>query len=219
MEKPTDVIEYLWKIGWFKEFRHTKEIKDKIYEESEIYVENIIPILKLKRFNKKIKKFPKGWRQIRPPKEKNIVKKESNLKEIKDLLGSIFEKEMNELEIVSHNCPNCTAFLMRKVLEKLLFITISKSNNKNKIEEIKQTRGLLPNLTELLRIAKSSEIDDKHILAPKNIDKLEGSKFLGDTAAHDYLTNVSFEDIKNEISVWRISIKQLNESLNSAKNI
>jgi len=218
MEKVSDVIDYLWKIGWFKEFRSPKEIKDKIYEESEIYVENITPILKLKRFNKKIKRFSKGWRQIRPPKEKGI-KKKSNLKEIKDLLGSTFEKEMNELEIVSVYCPNCMAFLMRKILEKLLFITISKSNNKNKIKKIKQTQKRLPNLTELLRISSSSEIDDKHILAPKNIDKLEGSKFLGDTAAHDYLTNVSFEDINNEISVWRVSIKQLSESLNSAKNL
>ncbi len=216
MEKPSDIVEYLWKVGWFREFRKPKEIEDKIEEDFGIYVGNIIPTLKLKRFKKKIKKFPRGWKQIRPPKEKGI-KKNSNLEEIKAILGDAFKKEMGELEIVSSSCPNCTAFLMRKILEKLLYITISKSNNKNKIKRVIESKGKLPNLTELLKLAKSSEIDDKHILVPKNIDKLEGSKFLGDTAAHDYLTNVSFEDINNEISFWRISIKQLGESLNSAK--
>ena len=218
MKNQSEAVDYLWQIEWFSEFRKPKEIEDKIDKDFGIYVSNVIPTLKLKKFHKKLRNFPKkGWRQIKAPKNKGI-KKESNLKEIKECLGSAFEKEIKELEIVSNICPNCTAFLMRKILEKLLFITISKSNNKKAIDRIKTSQSRLPNLSELLNIARSSEIDDKHILAPKNIDKLGGSKFLGDTSAHDYLTSVSFEDISNEISIWRISIKQLCGSLNSTKN-
>jgi hypothetical protein len=212
MVNQSEAVEYLWKIGWFKDFKSPKEIKDKIENEFEIYSSNIIPILKLRKLKKKIKKFPKGWKQITSSKEKGI-KKESSLEEIKSCLGKDFKKEMNELDYVSSTCPNCTAFLMRKILEKLLFIIISKSNKKNNIDKIKASEDRLSNLTELLNIAKLSEINNKHIIPPKNIEKLSGSKFLGDVSAHDYLTSISFEDIQNEISIWRISIKELSSNL------
>jgi len=214
MKNQNEAVKYLWQIRWFKEFRKPKEIKEKIEKDFEIYVENIIPTLKLRKFNKKIKNFPKkGWKQIRAPSEKG-VKKDSNLEEIKECLGDVFKKEMDELALVSNNCPNSTAFLMRKILEKLLYITISKSDKKNRITKLREEQNRLPTLSELINLAKSAEIDDKHIIAPKNITKIDGSKFLGDTSAHDYLTSVSFEDIKNEISFWRISIKQLCSNLN-----
>lgn len=213
MENQSEAVDYLWQIEWFSDYRKPKEIEDKIYEDFGIYVVNITPTLKLKRFNRRIKNFPKkGWKQIRAPKEKG-VKKESNFKEIKEGLGSAFEKEMDELEIVSSSCSNSTAFLMRKILEKLLFIIISKSNKKLEIDSIKNTEDRLPNLTELLNISKTAEINNQHILSPTNIRKLGGSKFLGDISAHDYLTSVSFEDIQNEISIWRISIKELYSNL------
>ena len=213
MKNQNEAVEYLWKIEWFKEFRKPKEIEDKIEKDFGIYVENVIPTLKLKKFNKKIKYFPKkGWKQIRAPIEKGI-KKESNLEEIRGCLGDAFKQEMGELVLVSNSCPNSTAFLMRKILEKLLYIIISKSDNKQKIIELRKNQDRLPNLSELINLAKSAEIDDKYIIAPKNINKIEGSKFLGDTSAHDYLTNVSFEDIKNELTFWRITIKQLCSNL------
>jgi len=209
MKNQNEAVEYLWQIRWFNKFRKPKEIKEKIENDFEIYVENIIPTLKLKKFNKKIKCFPKkGWKQIRGPTERGI-RKDSNFEEIKKCLGEAFKREMDELVLVSNNCPNSTVFLMRKILEKLLYITISKSNKKERIIKLKREQNRLPTLSELINLAKSAEINDKHLIAPKNIDKIEGSKFLGDTSAHDYLTSVSFEDIKNEISFWRISIKQL----------
>ena len=160
-----------------------------------------------------IRNFPKkGWKQIRGPTEYGL-KKETNLEEISECLGDAFKKEVEELKLVSSKCPNSTAFLMRKILEKLLFISISKSNNKEKITRLREEQFRLPNLSELLNLAKSAEINNKHIIAPKNIDKIDGSKFLGATSAHDYLTSVSFEDIQNEISIWRISIKQLCSSI------
>jgi len=213
MENQSEVVDYLWQIGWFSNFRKPKEIETEIDENFGIYVSNIIPTLKLKRFKKKIRNFPnKGWRQIKTSKDKGM-KKENNLKEIKECLGSAFEKEVHELEFVSNNCPNCTSFLMRKILEKLLFIVVSKSNKKIKIDEIKNSENRLPKLSELLKIAKSSEINNKPIIQPKNLDKLQNSVFLGDVSAHDYLTSVSFEDIQNEITIWRISIKELCSNL------
>lgn len=214
MDSRSDVVDYLWRIGYFKEFRQRKDIVNKIYNDFGLYCTNINSILKQKRFKKKIKKFVGGWREIMASSPKGIKKEEeAKFKEIKEALGDAFKKELEELEIVFNECPNSTAFLMRKILEKLLFIVVSKSNNKKRIEYLKQEENRLPSLTELLSIAKNAEINKLHIITPKNIDKLGGSKFLGDTAAHNYLISVGFEDIKQEIAIWRISIKELANNL------
>ncbi len=211
MENQNEVVDYLWQIGWFKKVRKPKGIQEKI-QTFGIYSENITPTLKLKKFKKKIKRFKDGWKEIRAANIKGI-KKTSEFEEISSCLGDSFKKEMQELKIVMNNCSNCTAFLMRKILEKLLFIVISKSDRKEDIKKLKEKEERLPNLTKLLNLSKNAEINNMHIISPKNINNLEGSKFLGDVASHDYLTDVSFEDIKQEISVWRISIKELSKNL------
>ncbi len=103
---------------------------------------------------------------------------------------------------------------MRKILEKLLFIIISKSDYKPHIDtHKKENDGKLPSLTNLLNWAKNAEIKNMHIATPSNVKKIQGSKFLGDTAAHNYLTTVDFEDIKPEMPNWRILIKELAKNL------
>lgn len=212
MKSQSDCIDYLWKTGWFKKFRKPKEIADKIYEDFGIFCINITPVLKLNRFKKHIRKFKQGWKEIRAASPQNL-KKDSSFNEVKKVLGHTFKKETEELEIVMNSCSDCTAFVMRKILEKLLFIIISKSDKKQKLREIKNKEGKLPNLTQLLNIAKVAEINDLHIISPKSISNLQGIKFLGDTSAHDYLTNVGFEDIKQELAHWRIAVKQLASNL------
>ena len=215
MAKNNDVaesVDYLYQIGWFKTARTPKEITQKVEEEFEIVSSNIIPTLKLKRFSGKIKKINGKWNQIRPPKEKGI-KKTDNFNEIEKELGDTFKKEMNEFKIVNKTCSNCTAFLMRKIFEKLLFIILCKSDQQSKISTYRKTNQQLPNLTSLLNWSGQAEIKSKHIISPSNLSKIQGSKFLGDTSAHNYLTSVSFEDINNEISLWRITIKELASNL------
>ena len=206
--KKSEIIESFWESDYFEQYQKPKDIALKIWKDYKIDAGNIIMTLKSKRY---LKKFPKGWKQIRPSKRKIIIQTDE-MEEISSILRPSLEREIFELKIAFIHQPDCTAFLLRKILEKLLFIILSKSNKKQKIVESKK-KDKLPNLTELLNLAKSAEIENVHILSPKNIVKLNGSKFLGDVSAHDYLTNVSFEDIKQEISVWRISIKELAKNL------
>jgi len=206
--KKGEIIDSFWESGYFEQYRKLKDIVLKTWKDYKIDAGNITMTLKSKSY---LKKFPQGWKQIRPSKKKIIIQTDE-LEEISFILGSSFEKELFELKIAFIHQPDCTAFLLRKILEKLLFIILSKSNKKQRIAESKK-KDKLPNLTELLNLAKSAEIENVHILSPKNIVKLHGSKFLGDVSAHDYLTNVSFEDIKQEISIWRISIKELAKNL------
>lgn len=144
----------------------------------------------------------------------NHLAKTNEIDEIEKVLGNRFEKEILELKISLKYQPDCTAFLMRKILEKLLFIIISKSDCKNKIIDYKKNNhGKLPPLKDLLNWAQIAEINNIHIATPRNVRNIQGSKFLGDTAAHNYLVNVDFEDIKPEMPNWRILIKELSKSL------
>lgn len=207
--KKSEIIDSLWQEGYFETYRRPVDVSRKIWADHKIYAGKISVTLMGKKY---LGNNPQGWRQLYPPKKETITKTEE-INEISKLLGQKFKKEIEELKIALKYQPNCTAFLMRKILEKLLFIIICKSNKKPEIDSIRSRQDRLPNLTELLNISKTAEINNQHILTPKNIKKLGGSKFLGDTSAHDYLTSVSFEDIQNEISIWRISIKELYSNL------
>ena len=83
-----------------------------------------------------------------------------------------------------------------------------------KRKKYKLERGILPPLSELISLSRKAEINNIHIISPKTLDKMEVSKFLGDISAHDYLTSVSFEDINQEITYWRIAIRELANNLN-----
>ena len=116
MDKKTDILYYLWQIGWFKEYRSPKEISEKINEDFGIYCPNITPILKLKKFKKILKRFKQGWKEIKSANPKGI-KKDQSFNEIKEAIGDAFQKEMEELEVVFNTCSNSTAFLLRKIRE------------------------------------------------------------------------------------------------------
>jgi len=141
--------------------------------------------------------------------ESKIVVKTNELEEISSVLGKDFDKEIAELKIAFLQQPNCTAFLMRKILEKALFNVICKSTAKTNIQTYKSQRGGLPQLSDMLSWAQNAQIGNKHIISPSTLKNIAGAKFLGDVSAHNYLISVSFEDLKLEITPWRIAIKEL----------
>ena len=115
MNNQSDAVDYLWHIWHFKDFRSSKEISDRILADFGLYCSNIATVLAQKRFKKKIRRLDKGWREIRPAVQVAITKKEMEFEEIKEVLGDVFKKEMEELEHASLKCPNCVAFLLRKI--------------------------------------------------------------------------------------------------------
>jgi len=205
MTGATEKIDLFWEEGYFKIKRKTRDVSKKLNKLG-INPTNPADILKKRPYLRYKKGF---WVQKLPPK-KEIITKTGDINEIEKILGQKFGREINELKIALKHQPNCTAFLMRKILEKLLFIIISKSDYKKNIDAYKKkNKGELPSLTNLLNWAQNAEIKNIHIATPNNVKKIQGSKFLGDTAAHNYLTTVGFEDIKPEMPGWRILIKEL----------
>src|SRR3989344_1662537 len=200
--KKSDIIDFFWDEGYFEAYRTVKEISDKIWKDYKVDAGNITMTLKLKKYLRN--SSGKGWKQIKPP-SKKFVTKSDDIVELQNILGVKFEKEIYELKIALQNQPDCTAFLMRKILEKLLFLTLIKSNQKDKIDEYKKKNfGKLPQLGNLINLAKMAQINNIYVTTSNNLDRVENSKFLGDNSAHNYLINISFEDIKPEITPWRI---------------
>lgn len=102
-----------------------------------------------------------------------------------------------ELEDLRHNFSqsgNCTAFLLRKILEKLIYIIFSKHHIETKLEDKTKPGGLV-GLETMINLASSEKIRGIPFLTPKTAKEIKGIKFLGDTAVHNPLTNVDMTTI------------------------
>lgn len=118
----------------------------------------------------------------------------------KDILPSelliLLKKDFsNEIADLRHNfgkSGTCTAFLLRKILEKLIFLVFTKNGDGEKLyDSNKQILGL----NTLLSLAISCKVHGKPYLLNKTKDSIQGLKFLGDAAAHNPLINVSMDTI------------------------
>lgn len=105
-------------------------------------------------------------------------------------LGSNFSVDLAELHANFGKHGNATAFLLRKILEKLLIIVFGKLGRIGAIED-KRRPGGWRGLQEIVDIAAHEKVAGLPVLLPKTATEVRGLKFLGDTAAHNPLTNVS----------------------------
>ncbi|MCJ7707948.1 MAG: hypothetical protein MUO38_10055, partial [Anaerolineales bacterium] len=104
-----------------------------------------------------------------------------------------FKTEMADLRLNYGTSGTCTAFLLRKILEKLIFLTFA-ANGLD--ASLRDANGNLVGLTTMLNIATTSKIAGKPFLLPKTANAIQGVKFLGDSAAHNPLANVSPQTIQ-----------------------
>jgi hypothetical protein len=89
---------------------------------------------------------------------------------------------------------NCTAFLLRKILEKMLIITFAKNGKEDLLEDAARPGGW-KGLKDMLETAAREKYDGVPFLTGKTKNKVEGVKFLGDTAAHNPRATVAMETI------------------------
>ncbi|MER2514147.1 MAG: hypothetical protein ABTQ25_17315 [Nitrosomonas ureae] len=112
-----------------------------------------------------------------------------------ELTNSLIKDFKTELADLKHNFGNsgtCTAFLLRKILEKLLFLAFAK-NGKEAV--LLDQNGKLVGLHTMIALATSNKVGGKPFLMQKTAEEIKGVKFLGDTAAHNPLANVSMKTI------------------------
>jgi hypothetical protein len=114
--------------------------------------------------------------------------------ELVSRLGSDFKKELDELHDNFGRNGNCTAFLLRKILEKLIIIVLGKHGKQNLLE-VKGQPGRWVGLEEMIEIVVREKVAGVPFMMSKTGREIKGIKFLGDTAAHNPLANVEMNTI------------------------
>ncbi|MDD5680943.1 MAG: hypothetical protein PHI59_06860 [Candidatus Omnitrophica bacterium] len=112
---------------------------------------------------------------------------------LRTVLKKYFEYEIKDLELNFGRSGTCTAFLLRKILEKLIFLTFAKNSLSDKLKN--KESGDFISLATMLNLATNHNIHGKPFLTPKTARAIAGIKFLGDTSAHNFLVNVEMETI------------------------
>ncbi len=109
-------------------------------------------------------------------------------------LGKDFDTEIYDLRFNYGTSGTCTAFLLRKILEKLILLAFAKNGLDSKLEDKTKSGGLV-GLSTMLNLATAHKVHGRPFLMPKTAKEIQGIKFLGDTSAHNPLVNVSMKTI------------------------
>lgn len=127
-------------------------------------------------------------------------------------LGKNFLIELKDLGYNFGKSGNCTAFLLRKILEKLIYITFAKNGLSQRLEDSSGT-GKLVGLESMINIASSEKIKNIPFLIPKTAQEIKGIKFLGDVSAHNPLIDVDMKTIIPQMPFIISAFKELAEKL------
>jgi hypothetical protein len=109
-------------------------------------------------------------------------------------LGSNFEVEFRDLLHNFGESGTCTAFLLRKILEKLLYLSFAKQGLASKLAD-KTDPHRLVGLDAMINLAVSEKTGGVPFMTSKTAKEIQGLKFLGDSAAHNPLANVDMKTI------------------------
>ncbi|MCR4314051.1 MAG: hypothetical protein NUV84_02275 [Candidatus Uhrbacteria bacterium] len=210
-------IQYLWEEGFFKDVCTMRDVSTRITEkwEHNFSAPDISKALHGAGFlTRSGKRGSFQYKQKTSPKSKKIESIEEQLfsHELITKLGDRFKTEIDDLHLNFGRSGICTAFLLRKILEKAIFLVFAKSGLSAKLEDGSGT-GKLIGLEAMVDAAAREKIGGVSILIPKTADKIKGIKFLGDVSAHNPLTNVDMETILPQMPYIITAYKELAERL------
>lgn len=123
-----------------------------------------------------------------------------------------FGRELEELHDNFGKNGNCTAFLLRKILEKLIIIVFAK-NGKEKLLEDKNRPGGWIGLKDMIETAAREKLHGVPFLIAKTSHEIKGIKFLGDTAAHNPLVGVDINTILPQMPFIITAYEELSKRL------
>lgn len=115
-------------------------------------------------------------------------------KSLTQKLKKEFGPELHDLEDNFGRNGISTAFLLRKILEKLIIIVFGKKGKQQLLED-KAKPGGWKGLESLIDIASQEKVNGVPFLIPRTAREVKGIKFLGDTAAHNPLASVDMNSI------------------------
>lgn len=188
-------LKFLWQEGFFREWRAFSAIKQRItsldFNPSE---QNILLALKRAKFLNR-RKINGRYHFAHRYSPDNLSAE--SLDSIQSVLAVLkrfpqFETEVEDLKLNFHRSGACTAFLLRKILEKLIFLAFAHNGIPDKL---KDTNGDFVGLKVMLNLSTSNNVAGTPFLMPKTAKEIDGIKFLGDTSAHNPIANVDMMTI------------------------
>ncbi len=207
--------------GYFGSWRTFREVQERLQKDGFNFSDQLI-LLSLKNAARKgiltQRKIDGGihFSQKEPPQLKIKEKEREDLNKILSeltikKLGDRFQQDIRELNTAfTYDCGNSAAFLLRKILEKAIFYVFVTNN---KADLLKDKNGNLLGLQDMVNLCTREKINGTFILLPKIAKEVTGIKFLGDSAAHDYLMDVEVSDINHQLPFWTTTIKELCDKL------
>lgn len=215
-KNPTDAIKILWEEGFFKLRNNLSTIdKELISRGNNFSSAQLSKAVSRARF---LNHFGKcgayEYAQKLSAVSVEIEKIGNDLfsDELVKILKKDFKYELEDLKLNFGKSGNCTAFLLRKILEKLIYITFAKNDIVSKLED-KTRIGKFVGLEAMLNIASSEKIKGTPFLMPKTAEEIKGMKFLGDTSAHNPLVEVDMKTIISQIPFIITAYKELAKKL------
>jgi hypothetical protein len=119
-----------------------------------------------------------------------------------------FARELEELRDNFGKHGNCTAFLLRKILEKLILIVFAKSGKESLLEDPARPGGW-KGLKDMIEAAAREKHGGVPFLTHKTASETKGLKFLGDTAAHNPKVSVPMSSIVPQMPFMIIAYEEL----------
>ena len=192
------ILELIWHQGYFRVERSFAEIAKKL--------SSIGSNPSKQSLNYAISRAKYLTKRGKEGKRRYIQKHGSTkLTSTQDVLPSELTKKFSkdfkvELADLKHNfgiSGTCSAFLIRKILEKLLFLAFSKNGQGSHLID---GSGKHIGLQAKISLSTIVKVSGKPFLTRQTADRIEPIKFLGDTAAHNPLANVSMLTIEKEMA-------------------
>lgn len=206
----------MWNEGFFKSWQSLPTIVVELGERGNNFssVEICKALLRTKYLTRRGKRGAYEYIQKMDAIRKEVEDVEHDLFPV-DLVvkfGKKFNTEITDLRLNFGKSGNCTAFLLRKILEKAIFLAFAKNGNTTNLEDRSGT-GRLIGLEAMLDTAAREKVGGIPFLLPRTAEKIRGAKFLGDTSAHNPLANVDMETILPQMPFVITAYKELAERL------
>lgn len=211
-EKAPEALRILWEEGFFKSWVTQDKIVVYLSKRGNNFVPHTLDMA-LRRATHLISRRNNGqveYIQKNPAISKEVDKIESELFDEKLIkkFGKAFEVELADLQHNFGKSGNCTAFLLRKILEKLIYITFGKAGLATKLED-PSAPGRLVGLDAMINTATREKVGGMPFLTPHTAQEVRGMKFLGDASAHNPLTDVDMKTIIPQMPFIITAYKEL----------
>lgn len=128
-------------------------------------------------------------------------------------LGKKFERDINDLKLVWNRSGTCSAFLLRRLIEKSIYFAFAKQGKLDLLKESSDNSKLVGLDKMLVLAVKEKAKDGTPFLTSKTTEHLKRSKFLGDTSAHNFLADVYPKQIQLEINFIITALEELSSKM------